>query len=469
MRLLFFLLSLLLLNSSLANSQTTRPAQAPSLALTPGKLLPHIPCAAHPEQSYALYLPGSYSPDRRWPLVISSDPSAQGTIPLELQKNAADQFGYVLVSSNNSHNGPWKPFVETTDATLNDVQTRVSIDIRQVYFAGFSGGARASSQLAAICKCSAGVLLNGAGFSTGHSPAPDSPFPVFSAIGLFDFNYPEVIELQDALTSAGYPHWLRIFPGSHEWAPAAVLEEAFAWFRLQAMRQNREPRDQAFLDAQFQKAQARAVSFEQSGDLLNAWREYLQIASTFDTLVDVTAIRAKSGSLGKDKFVRDAAKRERNEFTEQSSLTADIEATIASSDCSDVQLRDNSHSTTEAIVHLRQLGNQEKRPEKARVYKRALSDVFIMSMETGSNFLDTRSYPRAIQAFDAAAQAHPDSTWAWSQLAVAYADAGKNKQAISALRQARQTSHDLPKFDDWRKSEPAFDRLRSAPEFQTIR
>jgi dienelactone hydrolase len=468
MRLLFFLLSLLLFTWSLANSQTTAPAEAAALALTPGTLFPHLPCAAHPEQSYTLYLPADYSSDRRWPLVISSDPGAEGSIPLELQKSAADQLGYVLVSSNNSRNGPWKPFVEATDATLTDVQTRVSIDIQRIYFAGFSGGARASSELAAICKCSAGVLLSGAGFSRGRSPARDSPFPVFSAVGLFDFNYPEVIELQQTLSSAGYPHWLRIFDGAHEWAPAAVMEEAFAWFRFEAMKQNREPRDQSFIDAQFQKAQARAASFEQSGELLNAWREYLQMASAFDTLEDVASIRGKSASLGKDKSVRDAAKRERNEFAEQSSLTADIETAIANSDSSDVELRDNSHSTTEAILHLRQLANQEKRPEKARVYKRALSEVFIMSMETGRNFLDSKSYRRAIPAFDAATQAHPDSAWAWSQLAVAYAESGKNKQAISALRQARQTTHALPKFDDWLKSEPAFERLRSTPEFQTI-
>src|ERR1700757_257764 len=214
MRQVFLALALLLPRSLM--SQASPLAPAPAQQLEPGKILPTVPCVAHPEQSYALYLPSKYSRDRRWAIVISSDPAARGTVPLELQKNAAEQLGYVLAASNNSRNGPWKPRLEATDALLNDVQARLSIDARRVYFAGFSGGARVSSQIALLCKCAAGVLLSGAGFSRGQSPRADTSFPVFSAIGTLDFNYREMIPLQDSLQKAGYPYWLRIFEGTHQ-------------------------------------------------------------------------------------------------------------------------------------------------------------------------------------------------------------------------------------------------------------
>ena len=117
-------------------------ASPPAARLETGTILPHVPCAAHPEQSYALYLPANYSPDRQWPLVVSSDPAARGNVPLELEKDAAEKFGYVLVASNDSRNGLWKPRFDSTDATLTDVQTRASVDPGRIYFAGFSGGAR---------------------------------------------------------------------------------------------------------------------------------------------------------------------------------------------------------------------------------------------------------------------------------------------------------------------------------------
>lgn len=442
--------------------------QSPPPALTPGKVLPRIQCAAQPEQSYAIYLPSSYFPDHRWPLVISSDPGARGNVPLELQKDAAERFGYVLVASNNSRNGPWKPRLEATEVMLKDVQARVSVDNRRVYFAGFSGGARASVEFAVLCKCATGVLLSGAGFPGGVVPAAGSALPVFSAVGTFDFNYGEVVQLQDALAKAGYPHWLRIFEGSHEWATPPVMEEAFAWFRVQAMKAQREPRDQAFIDEWFSKAQARASSFEQSGDLLNAWREYLQIADTYDSLVDVRAIRAKADALGKGKHVRDAAKCERNEILEQASLTASIAAAITSPNAAEPSERDNTPSPNGDIAHLRDLSLNEKRPEKARIYKRAILEVFVMAVEAGQNFLETKDYSRAVDALEAATQARPESEYAWRDLAVANADAGKTKQALSALERARAVSSDVPSFQEWLKSEPGFDRLRSSAQFQTL-
>src|SRR5262249_17280410 len=164
---------------------------------------------------------------------------ARGKVPVELMKDAAEKYGYIILGSNNSRNGAWKPEADAADAMLQDAQERFSVDLKRIYFAGFSGGARVASQLAQLCKCAAGVLLSGAGFSQNSPPLRDASFPVFSAVGNLDFNYSEIIPLQEKLEQAGFPHWLRVFDGGHEWAPAEVMSEAFAWFRILAMRNNR--------------------------------------------------------------------------------------------------------------------------------------------------------------------------------------------------------------------------------------
>jgi dienelactone hydrolase len=466
MRQVFLALAILLPRPLM--SQASPLAPSPAQQLEPGKILPTVQCVAHPEQSYALYLPSKYSRDRRWAIVISSDPAARGTVPLELQKNAAEQLGYVLAASNNSRNGPWKPRLEATDELLNDVRARLSIDTRRVYFAGFSGGARVSSQIALLCKCAAGVLLSGAGFSRGQSPRADTSFPVFSAIGTLDFNYSEMIPLQDSLRKAGYPYWLRIFEGTHQWPPSEVMEEALAWFRIQAMKTLREPRDQSFIEFQFSKALARASAFVQSGDLLDAWREYLQIAATYDTLVDVSSIHEKAETIGKEKAVRDAAKRERNQFEEQVRLSDDITTHLASLPEHDENQLESDRELQEQISRLRRNADQEKHPEKAVVYKRALAGVFVGAMESGNAFLDEKKFDLAIRAYDVASQARPDSEWAWEQLAIARALAGQRKEAISALRRARDLAADKTAFEEWLKREHGFDRLRPSPEFQSL-
>ena len=67
----------------------------------------------------------------------------------------------------------------------------------------------------------------------------------------------------------------RIFDGPHRWPPPEFMEEALTWFRIQAMKKQLEARDRTFIEAQFAKACARAESFEQSGDLLNAQQIYV--------------------------------------------------------------------------------------------------------------------------------------------------------------------------------------------------
>jgi tetratricopeptide (TPR) repeat protein len=351
---------------------------------------------------------------------------------------------------------------------LNDVQARVSIDTRRVYFAGFSGGARVSSQIALLCKCAAGVLLSGAGFSSGQSPLADTSFPVFSAVGTLDFNYSEVIPLQDLLTKGGYPHWLRTFEGTHQWPPFEVMDEALAWFRIQAMKTLREPRDQNFIESQFSKALARASAFVQSGDLLNAWREYLQSAATYDALVDVSSIRAKAQAMGEEKAVREALKRERNQFEEQARLSDDITTHLASLPEQDDSQSETDRELQEQISRLRRNADQEKHPEKAVVYKRALAGVFVGAMESGNASLEEKKFALAIRAYDVASQARPDSEWAWEQLAVARALAGKRKESITALRRAEGLVADKAAFQKWLQAEHAFDPLRVSSDFQSL-
>ena len=283
-----------------------------------GKLIPHQVCQADADQSYALYLPSNYSPRKSWPIIYVFDPDARGSVPLEIMKDAAERYGYILAGSNNSRNGSWQLETSSAQAMSVDTHARLAIDNQRVYFAGFSGGARVASLLAQRCKCAAGVLLNGAGFA-GTPPSHDAMFAVFAAVGNYDFNYPELSELDKQLQQAGFPHVLRHFDGSHQWAPAEVMDEALAWFKLMAMKEKRGPLDPAFVAAQKAKTENRAQALERSGDLYEAWREYQQAIATFDGLADTASLRQSASALEKQKDVREGAKREAQEIREQRS------------------------------------------------------------------------------------------------------------------------------------------------------
>src|SRR5260370_1241352 len=78
---------------------------APAESLSTGQVLADVKCAADASQSYALYLPSNYTPDRTWPVILGFDPGGRGRNAVDRYQAAAEQYGYIIAASNNSRNG----------------------------------------------------------------------------------------------------------------------------------------------------------------------------------------------------------------------------------------------------------------------------------------------------------------------------------------------------------------------------
>src|SRR4051812_26516327 len=76
--------------------------RAHAAELPKGRLLEKVACAADATQTYALYIPTSFDPARRWPVVFCFDPGARGRTPVERFTAAAEKYGYLVIGSNNS-------------------------------------------------------------------------------------------------------------------------------------------------------------------------------------------------------------------------------------------------------------------------------------------------------------------------------------------------------------------------------
>src|SRR5215469_3952404 len=62
-------------------TQTQKPAELPS----PG-LIADVVCASDATESYALYLPSTYTQSKRWPIIYFFDPAGRGRPPPDLYK-----------------------------------------------------------------------------------------------------------------------------------------------------------------------------------------------------------------------------------------------------------------------------------------------------------------------------------------------------------------------------------------------
>jgi hypothetical protein len=200
-----------------------------------GEVSPRVVCLNDPEQSYALYLPTGYRPGRPNPILYCFDPGGNGNIPVAIFRVGAEKFGWIVVGSHNSRNGPWEGILRAARALWYDTHARFAIDDGRVYAAGFSGGARAACGLGKMLSIPlTGVIGCGAGLPEWLEPGDMAGVPWFGTVGLRDFNYQEMQELERQLRRQGNPCHLRLFHGGHAWPPAKLALEAIAWLEAQS-------------------------------------------------------------------------------------------------------------------------------------------------------------------------------------------------------------------------------------------
>lgn len=192
-----------------------------------GRVVDRVVAGGNPAQSYALYLPSSYTPGHAWPILYCLDPGARGRVPVERFAQAAEKAGFIVAGSNNCRNGPADPQREAILWLLADTQARLAIDKARLYVAGMSGGARVALAWAQNGSI-AGVVACAAGFWDG--PPEQVPFRLYAAAGVDDFNYDELFQNSLELARRSVAHRFAEFDGGHDWLPEPLAAEALDFF-----------------------------------------------------------------------------------------------------------------------------------------------------------------------------------------------------------------------------------------------
>jgi len=340
-------------------------------ALPLGQIVDRVECAAKPEQAYALYLPSRYVQDRQWPILYAFDPGARGRLPVERFQEGAEKYGYIVVGSHNSRNGPWKVSQEAMEAVWADTHARFSIDPKRIYSTGFSGGARVAGFMGLAVQDTAGVIACGAGFPDSKVPKK-VPFPFFGIAGTEDFNYGELRLVQRDLDAQHAANRFEEFDGPHGWCPSPLCTVAIEWMELMAMKTGRRTTDPELLSALLDKSLSRLHHLESAGDLPALYRSYAAAAVDFHGLKDVADFAQRAAQLKGSKEVRDAEKREHQMEDRQERLRVEL----AQSDAGQQQ---------RIVEDLRKKAAAEEDTPERRVARRVLAGYRVSQRERNAS------------------------------------------------------------------------------------
>lgn len=439
----------------------------PAEELPRGRVVETVATLRDPSQTYALYLPSNYTPARRWPILYCFDPLARGLLPVKLFGEAAERFGWVVVGSNNSRNGPVADSVKAAYAMVEDTQARLSVDARRVYAAGFSGGARQSILIDQLCRhCLAGVIAAGAGYPPERKPAAPVTFALFGAAGTDDFNFPEMKALDATLARLGATHRFESFDGGHAWPTPDLAAAAVEWMELQAIKSGLRQKDEAFVAGVWERRLAGARRLEEGSKLYAAYRAYESLAADFRGLRDTAEAFGRAAALGASKGVKAALKDEADQSSRQQRLVAEL-FDLAERRRGEFEVRVQAAADFRRLVEgLRVKARAEADSGERRVARRTLNQVTARFYETAASLRHDNARPsEVVAALEVASEVAPHSPQLFYELAVAHAANSDRKRSLAALRKAFELGfRDAAALE----REPAFDALRGEAEYERL-
>ena len=445
------------------------PALRPAAELPRGKVVEKVVCAADPQESYALYLPSGYTPDRAWPILYVLDPRSRGTLAAETFRQGAEKYGYVLASSNNTlSDTSIDPNVQAMRAMWADTHGRLAIDDRRAYAAGFSGTVRSCCTLArATPGTIAGIIGAGAGFPFHEPPKKGDPFVFFGTLGDKDFNYYEVMDLEPRLREAGITHRIEIFDGVHQWPPAELATRALGWMEIQAMKAGTCPRDSRLIEELWGQTLGHARAAEAAGDLFQAHRYYAGAAADFAALRDTSEAAAKAAELAANPALQKEWKEREARLKHDREMLAQAPGILAGA----VNPGGDPTTVSRVVAALKipELRARAKSAPEADERLSAQRVLNTLGVQTGyylpQSFNEKKQWDRSIFVLSIAAEISPERPAVWYDRAEAYAHKGDRKRALADLRQAIDTG--WKDLDSLRQNE-AFAPLRQDPEYQRL-
>ncbi|HSR50324.1 MAG TPA: hypothetical protein VLV83_05810 [Acidobacteriota bacterium] len=456
-----------------AVQESGQPAHGTADDFPVGQAVERVQCLGDENQSYALYLPSGYTPEKQWPLLFALDPRSRGMIPLNLFKEAAERHQFIIMSSNNfmSDTNELESTQEVMIALWNDAIQRFPLDPRRIYVTGFSGGSRIAWVFDHVTKVPfAGIIGVGAGFPWNGSLTEDyenAYMAFFGLVGDTDFNYYDMNGMRPVLEEKGIPHRVVSFPGGHSWAPAEYCSMAMDWMAVRDIKAGRRDKDTALVDGIYQQMLRRAEKLQGEGRLIAARRELESLVSDFEGLLDTAAAAQHLEQLRTSKELTKQEKRRRKEAERVLSVQSRALGLME-------WVKTARQEEIPAVTHLRfemrlpplLKQSRSNHREERLAAQRALENIFVQCAFYAPRQMSQRGdHRRALIFLDLAHEIKPGNPFVWYRKAVNEAQLGSEGGALKALEKAVENGFNRK---DILQTSPQWKDLRDKERFQKL-
>lgn len=406
--------------------------------ITKGKILDGL-LVAESAETYALYVPTSYDASKSSAVVFIFDPSGSGKNGIHPFTAAAEKFNYILVCSNVTKNGvPYPVNFGVASRLLKTIFAKFSIDDKQLYTAGFSGGSRLASAIAAVTGKVQGVIACGAGLPVDKTFTPSAAlFSYVALVGDEDMNYQEMFNTKAELDQHSVPNELLVYEDTHKWPPKDQITRAFGWLELQAYNKKLRTVDADFINRYYNSQYKIADSLANHQYRFRAVHEYKSLVRNFGSYYTLDSIQDKINTLeNAEPYKQEVITRanniqEENVRYEKFSTKFTHELLRAASD-------DNYKWWQTEIGKLSDEVSKEKNIQKLKMLKRLKYTIFAGIYESSMMFIGNKKYQHALYCDHVLVHFNPEQAYWYFRLAESYARNDNFSKAIQHLKKAKE-------------------------------
>lgn len=270
-------------------------------------------------------MPKSYEPSQPTPIIFIFEPMARGRTGIDPFIATADTYGYLLVCSNNTKNGPFEQNYPIIDRLFAKVFTSLKLDPKRVYTSGFSGGGRLASSIALKTNQIQGVVSCGAAFTVNSGGLPTTQsFSYATIIGAQDMNYYELTFTHKYLTKTKLPYEVFTPDMNHRWPTRDQILMAFDWMQLEAYKNLLLPVDSEITKRIYNKYYHQAQIEVKDKRLLAAANEYRRILNNFKRYYQMDTIQEKLNNLEQSKAYKSERKKDESLLETELALTDEL-------------------------------------------------------------------------------------------------------------------------------------------------
>lgn len=252
--------------------------------ITKGGVTDSLPIPGEPDETYALYTPRDYTPDKEWPIIFTFDPLGRGNKTASLFRLGAENQKYLIASSNIDLKAkPIDSIIKIATAMMNGVLQTLPVDASQVYTAGMGEGAQVSSALAHIYRNMAGVMAIGNSFINQAYIDKNNPYMFIGLAGKKDYMIYEIEDYVRFYDDMDFPTDVYYFDGKeNEWPSAQVVSNAMTGFTLEAIKSGKRKSDPVFIQNLFENEMAYAETLRRTREYYSAYEKLDRMGEKYE-------------------------------------------------------------------------------------------------------------------------------------------------------------------------------------------